>query len=68
MRTTLDIPGPLIEEARKTLGFKSKSDTVVFALCEILRRGRLDDLKRLFGSVDLQIDLPRPRRRPARRT
>jgi len=29
MRTTLDIPEPLIEEARMLLGFKSKTDTVV---------------------------------------
>jgi Arc/MetJ family transcription regulator len=67
MRTTLDLPEPLIEEARKSLGFKSKTDTVVFALREVVRRGRVEDLKRLFGSMDLQIDVPRSRRRPARR-
>ncbi len=68
MRTTLDIPEPLIEEARKSLGLKSKSDTVIFALREVVRRGRVDDLKRFFGSMDLQIDVPRSRRRPARQT
>jgi Arc/MetJ family transcription regulator len=67
MRTTLDLPEPLIEEARKSLGFKSKTDTVVFALREVVRRGRVEDLKRLFGSMDLQIDVSRSRRRPARR-
>jgi Arc/MetJ family transcription regulator len=67
MRTTLDLPEPLVEEARKSLGFKSKTDTVVFALREVVRRGRVEDLKRLFGSMDLQIDVPRSRRRPARR-
>lgn len=67
MRTTLDLPEPLVEEARKSLGFRSKTDTVVFALREVVRRGRVEDLKRLFGSMDLQIDVPRSRRRPARR-
>ena len=67
MRTTLDLPEDLIEEARTALGFKSKTDTVVFALREVVRRGRVEDLKRLFGSMDLQIDVPRSRRRPARR-
>jgi Arc/MetJ family transcription regulator len=63
MRTTLDIPEALIEEARRLLGFKSKTDTVVLALRELLRRRRLDQLKELMGSVRLQIDLPKSRRR-----
>jgi Arc/MetJ family transcription regulator len=67
MRTTLDLPEPLVEEARKSLGFKSKTDTVVFALREVVRRGRLEELKRLFGTMDLQIDVGRSRRRPPRR-
>ncbi len=67
MRTTLDLPEPLVEEAKKSLGFKSKTDTVVFALREVVRRSRVEDLKRLFGSMDLQIDVDRSRRRPRRR-
>jgi Arc/MetJ family transcription regulator len=63
MRTTLDLPEGLIEEARQALGFKSKTDTVVLALRELLRRRRLDQLKELMGSVRLQIDLPKSRRR-----
>jgi hypothetical protein len=67
MRTTLDIPLPLIEEARDLLGFKSKTDTVILALKELIRRQRLDELKSLFGSIDLDIDLERSRRRPSER-
>lgn len=67
MRTTLDLPEELIEEARQALGFKSKTDTVVLALRELLRRRRLDQLKDLMGHVRLEIDLPKSRRRrPAR--
>ena len=42
MRTTLDLPEALIEEARQALGFKSKTDTVVLALTELVRRRRID--------------------------
>ncbi len=64
MRTTLDLPMDLLEEARSTLGFKSKTDTVVLALRELVRRRRLDELKALMGRVRLDIDIPRSRRRP----
>ncbi len=67
MRTTLDIPAPLIEEARDLLGFKSKTDTVVLALRELVRRHRIEELKSLFGSIDLDIDTDRSRRRPKQR-
>ncbi|HEX2252333.1 MAG TPA: type II toxin-antitoxin system VapB family antitoxin [Thermoanaerobaculia bacterium] len=65
MRTTLDIPEDLMEEARKRLGFKSKTDTVVLALRELVRRQRIEELESLFGEIDLQIDLDASRRRPA---
>jgi Arc/MetJ family transcription regulator len=66
MRTTLDIPGDLLEEARRLLGFKSKTDTVVLSLRELVRRRRLDDLKELMGKVRLDVDVPASRRRPRR--
>jgi hypothetical protein len=68
MRTTLDIPEPLIEEARRLLGFKSKTDTVVLSLQEMIRRKRIEELKELLGSVRLEIDIDRSRRRPRRRS
>lgn len=64
MRTTLDIPEPLLEEARHILGFKSKTDTVVLALQELVRRRRIEELKSVLGSVRLEIDIPESRRRP----
>ena len=68
MRTTLDLPIELLNEARSALGFKSKTDTVVLALRELLRRRRLDELKALMGHVRLDVDVDRSRRRPAPRT
>ena len=67
MRTTLDLPEPLVEEARRLLGFKSKTDTVVVSLHELVRRRRIEELKSLLGSVKLELDLPQSRRRPPRR-
>jgi Arc/MetJ family transcription regulator len=63
MRTTLDLPEDLLEEARAALGFKSKTDTIVLALRELVRRQRLDELKALMGKVRLNIDVPESRRR-----
>ncbi len=53
----------LVEEARKALGFKSKTDTVVHALREVVRRGRADDLKALIGKVEFDFDPTEIRRR-----
>lgn len=64
MRTTLDIPEALIEEARRRLGFRSKTDTVIQALRDLVRRERIEELKGLLGSIDLELDLPASRRRP----
>lgn len=66
MRTTLDIPEELIEEARDRLGFKSKTDTVVLALRELVRRQRIEELKSILGTIDLDVDVDASRRRPPR--
>jgi Arc/MetJ family transcription regulator len=66
MRTTLDLPEELVNEARTVLGFQSKTDTVVLALRELVRHRRIDDLKALMGRVQLDIDIPHSRRRPRR--
>lgn len=63
MRTTLDLPEPLVEEARSALGFKSKTDTVIFALREVVRRGRVEELKSLFGKVAFEFDPTEVRRK-----
>lgn len=64
MRTTLDLPAELVDEARSVLGFKSKTDTIVLALRELVRRRRIDELKDLLGRVELDVDVARSRRRP----
>ncbi len=66
MRTTMIIPDGLIDEAREAMGFESKTETVIHALKEVIRRKRLEELKAMFGTVPVDIDIARSRRRPAR--
>jgi Arc/MetJ family transcription regulator len=63
IRTTLDLPEELIEEAHKLLGFKSKTDTVLVSLQELIRRKRIEHLKAMAGQIELEIDLPKSRGR-----
>ncbi len=64
MRTTLDIPEDLLEEARQLLHYKSKTDTVIASLREFIRKRRIEKLKDLMGAVELEIDTQASRRRP----
>jgi Arc/MetJ family transcription regulator len=66
MRTTLVLPVALLDEARAAAGLTSKTDTVVLALRELIRRKRLSELKDLLGKVQLDVDLMESRRRPGR--
>lgn len=63
MRTTLDLPTGLVEEARDAIGFKSKTDTVVFALKEIVRRKRKDELKDFITKMEFEFDPTQIRQR-----
>lgn len=56
MRTTLDLPPGLVEEARDTIGFKSKTDTVVFALREVIRRKQKNELKDYITTMKFEFD------------
>ena len=66
MRTTLDLPTELLDEARRLLGSRSTTDTIVLALRELVRRKRIDELRALLGSVTLDVDVAQSRRRPPR--
>ncbi len=66
MRTTLDLPADLLNEAQRLLGFKSKTDTVVLSLTELIRRRRIEELKSLAGKLELELDIEDSRRRPAK--
>lgn len=57
MRTTLDLPDELVQEALKATQAKNRTQVIIMALEELIRRHRLAQLKRFKGKVDLDIDL-----------
>jgi len=57
MRTTLEIPEELIEEAMKLTGAKTKSQLISDALKEKIERIKRQRLLTFKGKIDLDIDL-----------
>lgn len=66
MRTTLDLPEETLEKARRAANLRTKKETVVAGLEELIRKGEREELRRLAGRVPLDIDLIRSRRRKPR--
>lgn len=57
MRTTLDLPDDLVEEAMKTTNIKTKTKVIVEALEQLIRKSKIAGIKDYKGQVDLEIDL-----------
>jgi Arc/MetJ family transcription regulator len=63
MRTTLDLPEALIDEAMALTHMKTKTDLIKLALQNLIQREKTKDLKNFFGKVDLDIDMDSMRSR-----
>lgn len=63
MRTTLDLPEDLIEEAMALTHIKTKTDLIKIALQNLIQKEKIKDLKSFYGKVDLEIDLNALRKR-----
>lgn len=63
MRTTLDLPEELIEEAMKVSRINTKTKVIITALKELIRKSTISGLKDFKGKVDLDIDLNAMRER-----
>ena len=63
MRTTLDLPEQLVQEAMRASHQKTKTAAIVTALQDFVRKARLRDLHSFKGQVDLDIDLDALRKR-----
>jgi Arc/MetJ family transcription regulator len=57
MRTTLDLPEELLDEAMKVTRIQTKTRVIVTALEELIRKSKITELKKYKGKVDLDIDL-----------
>ena len=66
MRTTLDIPEDLINEAMAASNINTKTKVIVAALEGLIRRSKISDLKKFKGKVDLKMDMDTVRGRKCR--
>lgn len=63
MRTTLNLPDSLIEEAMMVTHITTKTDLIKTALINLIQKEKIKDLKDYFGKVDLELDLDSLRKR-----
>ena len=63
MRTTIDLPAPLVKEAMKLSHQRTKTAVIVTALEDFVRKNRIQGLKKFRGQVDIAIDLDKLRKR-----
>ena len=57
MRTTLDLPENLLNEAMKVTHTNTKTGVIVLALEELIRKSKISELKQYKGKINLDIDL-----------
>jgi Arc/MetJ family transcription regulator len=63
LRTTVDLPEKLVNEAMRISHQKTKTSVIVTALEEYVRKNRIQQLKRFRGKLDISIDLNALRKR-----
>jgi len=66
MRTTLDLPEELINEAMKATQIETKTRVIITALEELIRKSKISEIKQYKGKIDLDIDLDSIRGRQCR--
>ena len=63
MRTTLDLPDALVQDAMKACHQKTKTAVIITALQDFVRNSRLQELRYFKGRVNLDLDLNTVRKR-----
>ena len=66
MRTTLDLPEELINEAMRATHIQTKTRVIITALEELIRKSKISEIKQYKGKIDLDIDLDSIRGRQCR--
>ncbi|MBI9085825.1 MAG: type II toxin-antitoxin system VapB family antitoxin [Desulfobacterales bacterium] len=57
MRTTLDLPEELLNEAMKAARIHTKTGVIIAALEDLLRKSKLTRLKEFKGKIDMDMDM-----------
>ena len=63
MRTTIDIPEYLINEALRITKIRTKTELIKIALENIIKKNKIKSLKKYKGKIDLNTDLDLLRKR-----
>jgi metal-responsive CopG/Arc/MetJ family transcriptional regulator len=63
MRTTLELPDALVNEALALTNISTKTELIKTALENIIQREKIKDLANYFGKITLDIDLDKLRKR-----
>lgn len=63
MRTTIDIPEKLVNEAMLLTNIKTKTDVIKEALENLIQKEKIKKLKSFKGKINLDIDLNIMRKR-----
>ena len=63
MRTTLDLPADLLKKAQSVLHTKTKTETIIVGLRQVLRKEKIQGLLALRGKMDIFVDLKKSRQR-----
>jgi Arc/MetJ family transcription regulator len=57
MRTTLDLPEDLIADAMEVSNIKTKTQLIIVALADMVRKSKISGLKGFKGMIDLDMDM-----------
>jgi hypothetical protein len=63
VRTTLDLPEGTLEKARRAANLRTKRETVIAGLEELIRKSKREELRGLAGRIQLEVDVSRSRAR-----
>jgi hypothetical protein len=63
MRTTLDLPEALVQDAMKASHQKTKTAVMITALQDLVRKSRLQEWRHFKGRVNLALNLNVVRKR-----
>jgi Arc/MetJ family transcription regulator len=57
MRTTIDIPEKLVNEAMQITNIHTKTDVIKEALINLIQKEKVKKIKLYKGKIDLNVDL-----------
>jgi Arc/MetJ family transcription regulator len=63
MRTTLELPDDLVNEAMSITNIPAKTALIKYALENVIQREKIKGLANYFGKINLDIDFDKLRKR-----